>query len=126
MLASVDRVVIIDAGQYYFSDQFTGTRIAIMAFDHVCAGTVFQDTKGFLRSLGFRSSMLAPLIVPPTGGGSLPSAAVSSGSCLLRLPERSVIVRARPLRVRVLEVAGNGNWTSRTQKSQIWLITIAC
>ena len=92
------------------------------AFGHVCADSVSQDTKVFLRSMGFRSRMLDPpavltvgvggVSVPPAvgGGGSLSSAVLST---LL------AIVRARPLRVRVLEIAGNGNWTSRTQKPQI-------
>ena len=67
VLASVDRAIVIDAGQYYFSDKFTGKRIAIMAYNHVSADTVSQDTN-------FRSTKLGSLYPSPIGGGSVPSA----------------------------------------------------
>ena len=79
-LASTDRVVFVDAGQYHFSDEFTGRRIGIMAYNHVCADAGPQDVKSALCSLGFRSRKLGSLPVPPVGSGSL-SPAVSVPLC---------------------------------------------
>ena len=50
VIASTDWIVIVDAGQYYFSDEFTGNRISIMAYDHACAHKVPQDYQSFLQS----------------------------------------------------------------------------
>ena len=79
-LVSTDRVVFVDAGQYHFSDEFTGRRLGIMAYNHVCSDAGPQDVKSALCSLGFRSRKLGSLPVPPVGSGSL-SPAVSGSLC---------------------------------------------
>ena len=120
MLASVDRAIVIDAGQYYRSDKSTGKRIAIMAYNHVSADTVSQDTKGFLRSLGFRSSKLGSLYPSPIGGGSVPSAVFGGRG----LPSAAANASRDGEGVPLACPGMNGLGRSRTQTTQILPIMI--
>ena len=108
VLASPEWIVIIDAGQYHFSDPFTGNRCLIIAYNHVCADELSQVHKSFFSSLGFRLSKLGSFAVHHPGGGSLSSAVNAVEARLLRLPAHSETVRACLLCVLVLETAGNG------------------